>query len=278
MEISGSHSPALPLHTSRSIGFSVECREIVLHSLGQGIGGTLLIGGMHGDERATVLALESFLEALLANPRESRVAAATADKPVHILPLANPDAWHHNTRYNARRVDINRNFHTNWSANSEEPSGPEPYSEPETRILRDLIVEIQPRCIVSIHWALAEIDADGAQSSRYASAMWNVLTTEEQLPYRLRFSETPPTSEAAQVACPGSLGQWAGYELRYEDGTAPAMITLELPYDATLARPDPLPDDHLETLRAAWNLDSAPYMTALTPSVHKMLTAACLEP
>lgn len=126
MEISGSPSPALPLHTSRSIGFSVECREIVLHSLGRGNGGALLIGGMHGDERATVLVLESFLADLLATRRDNPVVTAAVQRPVHILPLANPDAWHCNTRYNARRVDINRNFHTNWSANSEEPSGHEP--------------------------------------------------------------------------------------------------------------------------------------------------------
>ena len=75
--------------------------------------------------------------------------------------------------------------------------------------------------------------------------------------------------------CPGSLGQWCGTGLRYPDGSAPAIVTLELPYDPVLPRPTALPDDHLARLRCAWKHDARGYLSAVEGPVHKMLWAAC---
>ena len=77
------------------------------------------------------------------------------------------------------------------------------------------------------------------------------------------------------VLCPGSLGQWCGYGLTYADGRQPAMITLELPYDPVLARPEELPADHLATLHERWGRDAEGYLRAARPAVEKMLAAAC---
>src|SRR4051812_39127663 len=110
-----------------TIGRSVEGREIVADIYGQGgPGSTLLIGGMHGDGTATIRLLERF-----------RPAAAAGG--VAILPLANPDGCERRTRYNARGVDLNRNCGFNWHEENEEPPGPGPWSEPESRALRDFI-------------------------------------------------------------------------------------------------------------------------------------------
>ena len=79
----------------------------------------------------------------------------------------------------------------------------------------------------------------------------------------------------APDSCPGSLGQWCGTGLRYPDGSTPAIVTLELPYDPLLGRPAALPDDHLNTLRHHWKRDARAYLSAAEGPVHKMLEAAC---
>ena len=258
------------------IGRSIEGRDIVV-SANFDLAATptptncaLLIGGIHGDEPGTIRLVESF--------GRSPACAAIQDRPVILLPLANPDGAQRATRYNARGVDLNRNCGFNWRANSEEPPGPQPWSEPENVVLRDFILARRPAKIVSLHWALAEIDADGTQSTALAQAMWDALDDAARRPYRLRVTELGRGQRRLQetyAECPGSLGQWCGYGLEYPDGTAPAMITLELPYDPdATSRPEELPADHLETLRKLWRRDEEGYLRAVEPGVHAMLAAA----
>jgi len=259
----------------RAIGTSVEGREQLVHTnydparSGLPAGLTLLVGGMHGDEIATVRLLEDFVNRHLSS----------LSPPVAVLPICNPDGYVSGSRYNARGVDLNRNFGFNWRADSVEPSGPAPWSEPEICALRDFILTWRPAKIVSLHWALAEIDADGRHSTALAQAMWSSVSEAERRPYRLRVTERGMGQrrlEHIYTACPGSLGQWCGYALEYEEGVAPAMITLELPYDPNLEhRPEELSADHLEYLRTLWQLDSAGYLRAIEGGVHKMLIAAC---
>ena len=263
-ELPPNHST--PLFT-RSIGQSAEGRDILLHGVGSGHGGTLIIAGFHGDEPGTVLVTESFLDRY--------VSKGACSGKVLLIPLANPDGHFRHTRYNAHGVDLNRNFATNWDPESEEPPGDGPLSEPESQILHQLILSERPQKIVSLHWALAEIDADGPQSTRLAQAMWDTMSEEERLPYRMRIWEHAPGRGQRTDVCPGSLGQWCGYELQYQDGSKPAMITLELPYDPHIKRPIPLPDDHLATLRRTWAENAEGYLAAIEGPIHKMLLAAC---
>ena len=265
---------------ARSIGPSVEglgipaCANFDLAAATARENTTLLIGGTHGDEPATVLLLESFLQ--------SPAWAALHACPVIVLPLINPDGYKRGTRYNARGVDLNRNCGCNWSAASAEPPGTAPWSEPESRALRDFILARRPAKIVSLHWALAELDADGPQSTALAQAMWAALDETARRPYRLRVTELGRGQRRLQrryAICPGSLGQWCGYGLTYADGSAPAMITLELPYDPHAERPpDDLPAEHLAGLRTLWQSDSAGYLRAVEPGVHALLSAACQFP
>ena len=259
-----------------SLGRSVEGREISAHAnfdlalQPPPAHGTLLIGGTHGNEPATVCLLEDFL-------RGSRWTGLH-EFPIVVLPVANPDGTARGTRYNARGVDLNRNCGFNWRADCDEPPGPAPWSEPESAALRDFILVVRPAKIVSLHWALAEIDADGVQSTGLAQAMWDSLDAAARQPYRLRVTEPGRGQrrlERVYAACPGSLGQWCGYGLEYPGGGAPAMVTLELPYDPEAeARPDELPPDHLETVRALWQRDAAGYLRAVQPGVHAMLASA----
>lgn len=259
------------------VGASLEGRPIILHAafpggdadaLARSGTGTLLIGGTHGDELASVALLESFLAA--------RVSAPGWDVPVGVVCIHNPDGYAAGTRYNARGVDLNRNFPWRWSADSEEPPGAAPLSEPEALALHDLILARRPRKIVSLHWALAELDADGPQSTGLATHMWAALTPKERLPYRLRVHR--PEGPSAGF-CPGSLGQWCGNRLEYPDGTRPAMVTLELPYHPEyVARPDELHPSHLDEVRAWWRHRRREYLAGVEGPVHRMLEAACRHP
>jgi hypothetical protein len=259
---------------TRAIGRSVEGRELMVDANFDMDGGsprglTLLIGGQHGDEPATVRLLESFRAAHLADGLP----------PTASIALVNPDGLVRATRYNARGVDLNRNCGFNWRADSEEPPGPGPWSEPESCALRDFILAMRPAKIVSLHWALAELDADGAQSTALAEAMWAAMTPAQRAPYRLRVTEIGRGQRRLQetyAECPGSLGQWCGYSLQYPDDSFPAMVTLELPYDpAIAARPDELAPEHLDHLHQLWARDAASYLRAVQPGVHAMLLAAC---
>lgn len=262
------------------IGESVEGRDIIARA-NFDLAGTLrpgnvalLIGGMHGDEKATVRLLDSFAE--------NHLASDSVPAPAVVLALANPDGHERDSRYNAHGVDINRNCDFNWNAASAEPSGPASWSEPETRTLRDFILQMEPTKVVSLHWALAEIDADGPQSTGLAMRMWSALSDEQRKPYRIRVHEPGlglRRLDATYEICPGSLGQWCGYGVRYSNQLRPAMVTLELPYDpAAESRPAPLPDGHLAGLHGRWDEDSAAYLAAVEPGVHAMLAAACRYP
>jgi protein MpaA len=247
-----------------TIGYSVEGRPIELWCDAAGPNGTLIIGGVHGDESASVDLVREF--------------APARGNPVALLPLANPDGFARSSRYNARGVDINRNASFNWRAESEEPPGEAPWSEPETQALQRFILTWRPAKIIALHWALAEIDADGVQSTALAEAMWNAMSEAERLPYRLRFTDTEQSRrrlEQTDAECPGSLGAWAGYGLIYPDESRPAMITLELPYDASIPRAESLPDDHLDVVRAHWARDPESYLATVRAPVFKMLKAAC---
>ncbi len=250
-----------PLHT---LGYSVEGRPIELWSDPAGPNGTLIIGGIHGDESASIDLVREF-----APPRSH---------PVALLPLANPDGFVRTSRYNARGVDLNRNAGFHWRADSEEPSGHAPWSEPETRALQEFILNWRPAKIIALHWALGEIDGDGVQSTPLAEAMWAAMSEAERMPYRLRVTEPAQGARRLQqidAECPGSLGRWAGYGLMYPDNSQPAMITLELPYDASLPRGESLPDDHVDVVQAHWARDPQSYLATVRDPVFKMLKAAC---
>lgn len=257
------------------LGRSVEGRELTVYwnfpsvpaspASGSSSSLTLLIGGTHGDESATVPILENFIRAYLES---GKVTGPTA-----VISLLNPDGFARTTRYNARGVDLNRNFPHNWNPESEEPSGIAPLSEPEARCLYDFIVTHRPRKIVSLHWALAELDADGSHSVGLAQGMWDSLSPEERKPYRLRLPE--PGKPDAGV-CTGSLGQWCGHGLLYPDNRRPAMITLELPHHPhSRARAESLSDDHLEIVRNHWDSRPDEYLAGVEATVHRLLETAC---
>jgi protein MpaA len=146
------------------------------------------VGCVHGDECAA--------RAVVRELVRRRVAPVGVE--LLLVPTANPDGRAARTRQNARGVDLNRNSSAGWRRLSgAQYSGRRPWSEPEARALRDLMLRERPALVLWYHQPLDLVDRPerGADTSarRYAR-----LTG---LPFRpLR-------------AYPGSLSRWANRRL-----------------------------------------------------------------
>jgi protein MpaA len=191
---------------TQKLGTSVQERPIVAHWFGHGPETVVFFGAFHGDEPESVTLLHKFMGYLKANPHllEGRTAV--------FVPVVNPDGLAAATRKNARQVDLNRNFPTsNWNSegkNTDYWGGPAPTSEPETRIVVDLLERFAPERIISVHCPYRCVNYDGpAEALAEAMAKANGYKVEPSIGY--------PT--------PGSFGTYAGIE-----GNIPT-ITLELP-------------------------------------------------
>ena len=186
-----------------ALGRSTDGRAIRGYRFG-GPGPALLVfGGIHGDEPATVEALIDLAPRLAAAPR--------AGAPVWLLPAVNPDGIASGRKNSARDVDLNRNFPARSFVTEHAPGyfpGAAPLSEPETRVIADLIARETVAAVVAVHAPFACVNYDGP------AAAW---------------------AEAVAAACgwparadigyptPGSLGSWLGL-----DRGLP-VLTLELP-------------------------------------------------
>lgn len=167
------------------IGMSVEGRAIEAYTYpplsssedrqagGEGKTRLLFVGGMHGGyEWNSVLLAYEFLDYLENNP-----GAIPDGMSVSVIPSANPDgvfdvvgvegrfsradvpaaALPEGTgRFNARDVDLNRNFDCKWEPestwrNEVVSAGRSPFSEPEARAIRDFVLEHDPIAVIFWH-------------------------------------------------------------------------------------------------------------------------------
>jgi protein MpaA len=147
------------------LGPSVEGRPIRAYHLGDFASHhpVLVVGCIHGTECAGMAITLQLLddEATRAN--------------VWVIQDLNPDGLHAGTRVNADGVDLNRNFSSGWQPigrrGDPQYPGPRPFSEPETRVVRDVIERIHPRITIWFHQPAALVRADGPSvpaARRYA--------------------------------------------------------------------------------------------------------------
>ena len=138
------------------LGRSTKGRPIVAVRAGDGHGPRVLVFGcIHGTECAGV-------------------AVARALKRVHghvdlwIVPTLNPDGYAAGTRQNARGVDLNANWSSQWRGGGRPWDtyypGPYPFSERETRIARKLILRIRPEATIWFHQHMNLVWAWGGSS------------------------------------------------------------------------------------------------------------------
>lgn len=124
----------------------------------------LVVGCIHGTECAGI-AVARALERVQPNV------------DLWIVPDLNPDGYARGTRQNARGVDLNANWSSQWHGGGNPWDvyypGPHPFSERETRIARNLILRIRPRVTIWFHQHMNLVWAWGQSSKAgriYAAA------------------------------------------------------------------------------------------------------------
>jgi hypothetical protein len=176
----------------------------------QPLGRVLLIGGIHGDEYASISVVFKWMDIL--NIHHSGLFHWK------FIPLSNPDGLlqGRSQRQNANGVDLNRNFPSaDWqelalqywreqtNSNERRYPGSAPASEPEVASLVEEILTFQPDIIISVHAPFHLVDYDGPP------------TAPEQI---------GELSLRKLGVYPGSLGNYAGIDLNIP------VVTIELPY------------------------------------------------
>jgi murein peptide amidase A len=154
---------------TRTIGYSVRGRRIVLERFGSGPRRVLIVAGMHGDEAGGLLAAR-FKSYLRADP-----SAIPEGTRVDVIAYANPDGRALDRRTNARKVDLNRNFPaSNWTHRHPRGTashGRRPGSEPETKALVAVLERGQYVRVIALHSRGGFVDPDGAGSRALAKRM-----------------------------------------------------------------------------------------------------------
>lgn len=201
-------STAALLGQHHIVGRSVRNRSIMTQVFGQGPDVILVMATIHGNEPAGTPLVRTLAQYI----REH--LEILNGRTIVLLPVANPDGMAANTRHNANGVDLNRNFATANRINSER-FGRSALSEPEARVIKQLISQYAPDRIVTIHQPLACIDYDGPARAIAARMA--------------QYCDLPVKKLGAR---PGSLGSYAGltlaipiitFEMRTNDSQLPTQ-------------------------------------------------------
>jgi len=154
--------------------------------------GLALLGCHHAREWISVeVPLQMAIYLLKNYAQDERIKAIVDSSEIWLVPLINPDGldysilnyrlWRKNRRLNSDGsfgVDLNRNYSFAWgvddSGSSPHPAsetyrGSQPFSEPETRAIRDLFLQVNFSAAISYHsfsqsilypWSYADLPAD----------------------------------------------------------------------------------------------------------------------
>ncbi len=201
----------------QSIGRTVDGRSIDSYSFGYGTRKIVLVGGMHGGyEWNTIQLAYRLIDYFTDNPQE-----IPADVTLIIIPAVNVDGQFLITgqdgrfaledvalitvpgRFNARGVDLNRNWNCDWVAEAEwngrtVSGGSEPFSEPETRALRRFFLRQRPELVVFWHSKANGVYGSGCEAVDEASlALGRVYGRAAEYPVFERFTAYPVTGDAS---------------------------------------------------------------------------------
>jgi hypothetical protein len=139
-----------PIVKNETLGRSAGGRDIPMTLVGypDGDGSAIVVvGGIAGEQTDTTSAVHDLIRYYENSPGNVR-----SGRMLYFIPDINPDGGGSN-HYNANGVDLNRNWGSyNWTPDPPVvgvvrpgAGGPNPFSEPETRALRDLILSLRSR-------------------------------------------------------------------------------------------------------------------------------------
>ncbi len=185
-----------------SIGKSVEGRDIMAYHFGnlnqEGSKEVLFVGGIHGGyEWNTSLVAFEAVDYFKANP-----SVIPANVKVTVIPVLNPDGLFKTTgkvgrfvasdvpsdqalqiagRFNAREVDLNRNFDCDWQATGKWQSkdvsgGSNVFSEPESVAIKNYIESSKPVGVVVWYSSAGGVYASNCHNS-VSTGTRNLLNT-----------------------------------------------------------------------------------------------------
>ena len=207
----------------------------------------VLNGGQHAREWIAVMSTICIADRLVHRAKsDPKVAAALAEHEFVIVPVVNPDgyaySWEHDRYWRKNRsghagVDLNRNWDWAWGGpgSSRDPSsqiyaGPRPFSEPESRALRDLLRAESPVAHVDLHsfsqlilypWGhTREPAADRDRLAAYGDRMASAIYASDGKSYRVQSgAELYPASGTLSDWAYGDQGIWSFvFELRPAPG------------------------------------------------------------
>lgn len=152
-DIAGRHPEITKLDT---IGYSVLGRAICCLKISDNPGAdedespVLFVGNHHGNEihsvEATLYQINYLVDNYGSNPE---VTEWVNTMEIWYIPMTNPDGREAMQRANNHGVDLNRNYSFGFTAGG--GHGAEPFSEPETRAIRDFTAGFPPIMSLSYH-------------------------------------------------------------------------------------------------------------------------------
>jgi protein MpaA len=187
------------------LGQSVEGRNVLAHWFGTGPSLVMFVGGVHGIEKSSVRTMESWLDDL-----ERQADRIPKNRTIVVVVVANPDGYQKNSRLNARRVDLNRNFPAqDWKTNVSVPGHPnlnggggkKPLSEPESAMLAKFVQQKRPRLVLTFHSAASMVSPNDAGDSSAISRLYASKT-----PYR--YASSHQANETFTYDTTGAFEDW----------------------------------------------------------------------
>ncbi|MDF1512451.1 MAG: protein kinase [Anaerolineae bacterium] len=179
--------PPMVTVSNGALGNSVQGRELSYTKIGYENAPTavVVIGSIQGDQVTTRNLVTALINHYVQNPDQ-----VPLDTQLTLIPSINPDGNVLGSRFNAHEVDLNRNWAaSDWVSNAAVPGYPEgkagsgglqPFSEPETRLLRDYINNLKSNTTLrvfvlhsSVRLSSGEIYPGGNSAIELATAYAN---------------------------------------------------------------------------------------------------------
>jgi len=215
----------MSVHTVQELGVSIDFVRVWRHrSEGEKppVNRVFVVAGEHARELIGSESVLHLLRALcgeVALTGDHNAEEALKDSEFEIILNASPRARElveegdYCRRLNLRGVDLNRNWDEQWSASHSVggSGGPQPFSEPETRLIRQVVQDYKPTLFLSVHsgtrglympWAY-EVKQELNQKQQ---AMMRVLAAVDADHCRCPFGAA---GHEVGYACPGTSIDWA---------------------------------------------------------------------